>query len=188
MWTEDWAFNNGAGISEQGVSLLTHLGAAGVRDYSSLSQPSSPNVMYVMAMMPGNTPKAVRRQLFLDLAHGVKAVNWWPLVSFESSGSSCAVDYRPYGDSAGPAQMYSEIRHLMAEVAQFSDVIWDAHAGAHSRVALLYAETSDIWLPTNVQNQYYAGVATGQRAAFTPPTFGFGTQGKNGLNFLSPVI
>ena len=177
MWTEDWAFNNGAGISEQGVSLLTHLGAAGVRDYSALSQPSSPNVMYVMAMMPGNTPKAVRRQLFLDLAHGVKAVNWWPLVSFESSGSSCAVDYRPYGDSAGPAQMYSEIRHLMAEVAQFSDVIWEAHAGAHSRVALLYAETTDVWLPTNVQSQYYAGVATGQRAAFTPPTFGFGTHG-----------
>eukprot|EP01051_Picozoa_sp_SAG22_P017905 SAG22_NODE_2873_length_2136_cov_1.329406_1_plen_398_part_10 len=129
-----------------------------------------------MAMMPGNTPKAVRRQLYLDLAHGVKAINWWPVVSFESSGSSCAVDYRPYAES-GPAAMYTEIRKLMAEISSFDDIVWHSRPGAHARVALLFAETTDVWGPTNVQAAYYAGVATGQRAAFVPPTQGFGTHG-----------
>ena len=69
MWTEDWAFNNGAGISEQGVSLLTHLGAAGVRDYSALSQPSSPNVMY------GKCSRSLRVFFPQPQRSGAQAVN-----------------------------------------------------------------------------------------------------------------
>ena len=60
--------------------------------------PSELAVPVRMPMFPGNTPNALRRQLYMDLAQGVKLINWWPLITFESAWNNCAIDYRPYAE------------------------------------------------------------------------------------------
>jgi hypothetical protein len=180
MWAEDWVFNEGGGESEQIVSLGLHLGQAGLRNYSDMrslgSKPSAPIMMFVMPMFPGNTPNALRRQLYMYLSLGVKMINWWPLITWESSFNACAIDYRPYAEHP-PAAMFLQIRELMAEVALFDDILWQGHRGTHAKVALLYSEVGDIWGTTNVQAMQATTAALGQRSSFVPPRDCTGTLG-----------
>jgi hypothetical protein len=49
-------------------------------------------LMYVMPMMPGNTPNAMRRQVYMDMSLGIKMVNWWPVATMEAEWGTCGVD------------------------------------------------------------------------------------------------
>ena len=133
-------------------------------------------LMFVMPMFPGNTPKAMRRQLYMDLAHGIKAVNWWPVITFESGWNNCAIDYREYAEHP-PGAMFVEMRRSMAEVSGFDDIIYSGHRGTHARVALMYSETGDIWGAANVQAMQNTTASLGQRSSFVPPRDCTGTLG-----------
>ena len=124
---------------------LSHLANAGLRDYAHFGKPSPPNVQYILPMYPGNTPNSCksprdcrhlgcilprvqavslwtgRRQLYMDLGNGVKAVNLWPVTTNGHTSPGCAVDYRAYGDYPVGA-MHMEIRKSVLELSKFDDV------------------------------------------------------------------
>lgn len=107
-WSEDWAWQTPM-ASQQVTGLMVDALRAGVTTYSSFDEAlpygdgtvpltpvakpfevpelvpyggSAPMLMYVMAHSPGNNPIMWKRQLFQDIAHGVKIFD---LFDFESS-------------------------------------------------------------------------------------------------------
>eukprot|EP01051_Picozoa_sp_SAG22_P003128 SAG22_NODE_149_length_17456_cov_5.058363_3_plen_445_part_00 len=109
--------------------------------------------MYVMAMYPGDTPDGWRRQLFSDLAHGVKHINIWPLQTVDSSSNGCYLDPTPAGNHSFAA-MYKEIRRGFLDIGHFDDIIRLGRQAKPSKVALLFAESSDYWLPQSVNRAF----------------------------------
>ena len=110
--------------SQQMQGFLSHLANSGLRDYAHPGKPSPPNVMYVLAIYPGNTPASWRRQLYMDLGNGVKAVNLWPVTLNGATSPGCAVDYRAYGGYPVGA-MHMEVRKSVLELSKFDDIIWE---------------------------------------------------------------
>lgn len=80
-----------------------------------------------------------RRQLYGDLAHGVKYLNTF---MFEPSWSGYTCDYVDGDGGAYPA-----VRAALNELGLFEDIIQGgvAQAGG-AKVALLYSDSADIWL------------------------------------------
>ena len=157
-----------------------HMASAGTRDYNTIGDGSrsASHMMYVMPMFPGNTPKMLRRQAYMDLAHGVKAINWWPALTEEAYAMpGCAVDYRPVGNHSTGA-MFKAMRKIMMEVPTFDDIIWDGHRATHAEVAIVFSETADIWGAADAEQFYHTVTNMGQRSAFAPSG---GTKGTPGV-------
>lgn len=159
-FTEDYIFQQPPG-SQQMFTLVVDVERAAVRPPlprkaqgplsvaaaalrrlpSSATKPGRAIMQYVMPHYPGNTPASWRRQLFGDIAHGVKYLHLYVLAPCFSS---------PAGDySDGDGGMYEQILTAAHEVGQFDDILADSvpHA-AGTKTALLFSETGDIFLDT----------------------------------------
>ena len=94
---------------------------------------------YVMPHFPGNTWRSWQRQLFGDIAHGATDIDLFNLVpSF--SGYTC-----DYADSDGG--IYPAVRAAFNMLGSFEDIVQAGAVQAQgAAVALLYSETSDVWV------------------------------------------
>ena len=107
---------------------------------------SPPMLMYVMAHSPGNNPIMWRRQLFSDIAHGVKIFD---LFAFESSISGYTCDYvdADFGS-------YEMVRQSLNELGMFDDIVWDGVAqAAGAKVAIMYSDSADAWMSPEITTQ-----------------------------------
>ena len=78
-WSEDWIWQTPVGTQQMmGLSLdvfrsaLSRDGGRPFKNPPDTSRPAAPILMYIMAHFPGNTARSWTRQLWSDLAHGVK--------------------------------------------------------------------------------------------------------------------
>ena len=152
-WSEDWVFGPPVG-TQQMTALLIDAFRSAVRFQSRspllMARPrtadsswsgSAPIMMYTMLHSPGNTPTSWRRQLFSDIAHGVKLVNLFGLLDAYTAPGP---DY--VGLTAGGASHYVEARRALNELGNFDDIVMHGAAQSVGRpVALLFSETGDIF-------------------------------------------
>ncbi len=92
-------------------------------------------LMYVMPHMPGNTPRAWRRQLYSDVAHGANLFSLFELRPVQASYTENHVD---------APEMYEAIREALHELGTFDDLVQDGLVQAGS-AALFRSEAADVW-------------------------------------------
>ena len=88
---------------------------------------------------PGNTWQSWQRQLWGDIAHGATQIDLFYLVE-SFSGYTC-----DYADADGG--IYPAVRAAFNLLGSFEDIVQAGHVQAQgAAVALLFSETSDIWV------------------------------------------
>ena len=91
---EDWIWQTPQ-ASPQITTIVLKMFQAGLRRYDaeSATAPTRPILMFVMPMFPGQTPKEWRKQLYSDLAYGLKMIDIWPLADIVDNGpGGCYMD------------------------------------------------------------------------------------------------
>ena len=154
----------------QQVSLVLHQFQAGLRNYTELASvrkvgipaPSRPIIMYVMTLTPGQTPSGWRRSIFSSVAHGVKFVrNYRIRDSMDDVDGGCYSDPEAVG-TVPYAAMYHQTRRTMWELGGMDDILYDGNRLWGSKVAMLMAESTDMWQPANVARQFSDASTSGQ--------------------------
>ena len=139
--------------------------------------PSRPLIMYIMALAPGQTPAGWRRQMYSAVAHGVKFIRNYRLRdSLDDVDGGCYDDPEAHG-SAPFAGMYLEARRTLWELGGFDDILVEGAPLARSKVALLMAETTDIWQPATVARQFAEASTHGTAGGYIQAASRWGTMG-----------
>ena len=148
--------------------------------------PSRPLIMYIMALAPGQTPAGWRRQMYSAVAHGVKFIRNYRLRdSLDDVDGGCYDDPEAHG-SAPFAGMYLEARRTLWELGGFDDILVEGAPLARSKVALLMAETTDIWQPATVARQFAEASTHGTAGGYIQAASRWGTMGsERGALFLA---
>ena len=140
--------------------------------------PSRPLIMYIMALAPGQTPAGWRRQMYSAVAHGVKFIRNYRLRdSLDDVDGGCYDDPEAHGSSAPFAGMYLEARRTLWELGGFDDILVEGAPLARSKVALLMAETTDIWQPATVARQFAEASTHGTAGGYIQAASRWGTMG-----------
>lgn len=128
-WSEDYIFMSAVG-SPQNNMLSVDMLRAGIR-----GKPGAKIDYYVMPHAPNNTPDAWRRQLFGDIAHGVKIFD---LFEFRPVQMAYTENY------VNSYAMYREIRQSIHELGTFEDLV-QAGSVKPGVAALWFSEAADVW-------------------------------------------
>ena len=95
----------------------------------------------------GQTPREWRKQLFSDLAYGMKRIDIWPLADVMDGGSvACSMEATPATRGNEYAGMFKSVRRGFHELGRFDDIIRYSRTAGTARIALVVSETTDIWL------------------------------------------
>jgi hypothetical protein len=182
--------------SPQITAIVLKQFQAGLRRYGPegalLDKPTPPVMMFVMPMFPGQTPREWRKQLYSDLAHGMKMVDTWPMIDVLDNGpQGCQLDpvpalhstIAPDSEFNGYAGMFKSVRRGFHELGRFDDLIRFSRPAARAKTAILFSETTDIWLPAGIQIMYNSSESgqTYSEVAPTPNRYGTFGEGKHTL-------
>ena len=143
-------------------------------------------------MYPGQTPREWRKQLYSDLAHGMKMIDIWPLADILDNGpGGCYLDpvpahvstIAPDSEFNGYAGMFKSVRRGFHELGRFDDIIRFSHPATRAKTAIMFSETTDIWLPAGIQIAYNhsGGGTTYSEVAPTPNRYGTWGEAKHTL-------
>ena len=127
---EDWIWQTPQ-ASPQITAIVMKMFQAGLRKYDNdTTTPQPPILMFVMPMFPGQTPREWRKQLYSDLAYGLKIVNIWPLADIVDNGpGGCYMDPTPVVKGNEYAGMFKSVRRGFHELGKCQA---DSYEGLHS--------------------------------------------------------
>merc|ERR1711969_209238 len=110
-------------------------------------------------------------------------IDIWPLADILDNGpGGCYFDPVPAHQSTiapdsefnGYAGMFKSVRRGFHELGRFDDIIRFSHPATRAKTAIMFSETTDIWLPAGVQIAYnHSGGGTPySEVAPTPNRYG----------------